>query len=134
MAVGVNNGRQESPENLVLGALCTALSAVALIYSFADVSGAHFNPAVTFATMVTGKVSLRKGLAFIGIQLVASVFACLWLMVVFPIGEKGILNSVNVQKDSSATLVNAFFMEFTLTFILVYVIFATAFDTGRSGE
>ncbi|KAI9357019.1 aquaporin-like protein [Zopfochytrium polystomum] len=31
--------------------------------------------------------------------------------------------------DSSAHLVNAFFMEVVLTFILVYVIFATAFDT-----
>jgi glycerol uptake facilitator-like aquaporin len=60
-AVGINNGRQEVPENLVLGALCTGFCSVALIYSFADVSGAHFNPAVTFATVVTGKVSVRKG-------------------------------------------------------------------------
>ena len=62
MATAVNNTRQESPENLVLGALSTALCAVALIYSFADVSGAHFNPAVTFATIVTGKVSIKKGI------------------------------------------------------------------------
>lgn len=44
MATGVNNGRQENPEALVLSALSAALAAVALIYSFADVSGAHFNP------------------------------------------------------------------------------------------
>lgn len=62
MAAGVNNGRQENPENLVLGAIVTAFSAVALIYSFADVSGANFNPAVTFATIVTGKVSIKKGM------------------------------------------------------------------------
>lgn len=60
-AVAVNNGRQEQPENLTLAAVSTAFCSIALIYSFADVSGAHFNPAVTFATMVTGKVSLRKG-------------------------------------------------------------------------
>ena len=46
MAVGVNNTRQETPENLVLGATATAFCSIALIYSFADVSGAHFNPAV----------------------------------------------------------------------------------------
>jgi glycerol uptake facilitator-like aquaporin len=62
MAISVNNGRQETPENLVLGALSTALCAVALIYSFADVSGAHFNPAVTFATIITGKTSVTKGI------------------------------------------------------------------------
>ncbi len=60
-AVAINNGRQEIPENLVLGALSTAFCSIALIYSFADVSGAHFNPAVTFAVLVTGKTSIRKG-------------------------------------------------------------------------
>ncbi|KAJ3271860.1 hypothetical protein HDV01_006145 [Terramyces sp. JEL0728] len=139
MATAVNNGRQEVPESLVLSAIATAFSAVALIYSFADVSGAHFNPAVTFATMVTGKVSVRKGkqilksgVAYIGIQLFAAVFATLALLVVFP----GVGNSttsipafVVVDLHPESHIVNAFFMELILTFILVYVIFATAFDT-----
>lgn len=133
MATAVNNGRQESPENLVLGALSTALCSVALIYSFADVSGAHFNPAVTFATIVTGKTSVRKGIAYIGVQLFASVFATLALMVVFPGVGNGPVTAIPafvvVTVNDSAKLVNAFFMEFILTFILVYVIFATAFDT-----
>ncbi|KND00014.1 uncharacterized protein SPPG_04360 [Spizellomyces punctatus DAOM BR117] len=131
-AVAVNNGRQEQPENLTLGAVATAFCSIALIYSFADVSGAHFNPAVTFATMVTGKVSLRKGLAFISIQLFASIFSVVALLIVFPgphPGYSSIPASVVVDIDSSAHLAQAFFMEVILTFILVYVIFATAFDT-----
>jgi glycerol uptake facilitator-like aquaporin len=63
----------------------------------------------------------------------ASVFATLFLMVVFPgVGEgraKSIPPYVVVDINKSAKIVNAFFMEATLTFILVYVIFATAFDT-----
>ncbi|KAI8923705.1 aquaporin-like protein [Entophlyctis helioformis] len=132
-ATAVNNGRQANPENLVLGAVSTAFASVALIYSFADVSGAHFNPAVTFATVITGKVSVRKGLAFIGIQLLASVFATLFLFAVFPGVGNSSANSIPaflvVDIDSSAHMANAFFMELVLTFILVYVIFATAFDT-----
>ncbi|KAI8622767.1 aquaporin-like protein [Chytriomyces sp. MP71] len=135
-ATAVNNGRQENPENLVLGAISTALCSVALIYSFADVSGAHFNPAVTFATIVTGKVSLKKGLMFIAVQLLAAIVATAFLMVVFPHPMTGndsrlldIPGSVVVNIDPSAPLVNAFFMELILTFVLVYVIFATAFDT-----
>ncbi|KAJ3333914.1 hypothetical protein HDU76_001395 [Blyttiomyces sp. JEL0837] len=132
-ATAVNNGRQEVPENLVLGAVSTAFCSIALIYSFADVSGAHFNPAVTFATIVTGKVSLRKGLMFIGIQLLASILATAFLMACFPKPHDGsfhdIPSSVVVDMDSTAHMVNAFFMELSLTFILVYVIFATAFDT-----
>ncbi|KAI8823542.1 aquaporin-like protein [Fimicolochytrium jonesii] len=131
-AVTVNNGRQENPENLTLGAVSTAFCSIALIYSFADVSGAHFNPAVTFATMVTGKVSIRKGLAFIGIQLIASIFSVVALLIVFPgphAGYSSIPASIVVDIDSTAHLGQAFAMELALTFILVYVIFATAFDT-----
>jgi glycerol uptake facilitator-like aquaporin len=135
MATAVNNGRQENPENLVLGCISTAFASVALIYSFADVSGAHFNPAVTFATVITGKMSVRKGFLFIGIQMFSAVFATLALLVVFP-GIKGspkssIASYVTVEAAGDSNLVNAFFMEVALTFVLVYVIFATAFDTGN---
>ena len=148
-ATVVNNGRQAQPENLVLGCISTAFVAVALIYSFADVSGAHFNPAVTFATVVTGKTSIRKGMkwyefqfnfnlgfAYIGIQLIASIFATLALMIVFPRptaadAHSSIPQYVIVDIDSSAKYGHAFAMEIILTFILVYVIFATAFDTGN---
>lgn len=133
-ATVVNNGRQSQPENLVLGCISTAFCSIALIYSFADVSGAHFNPAVTFATMVTKKTSVRKGLAYWGIQLIASVFATLALMIVFPRpteqdSKATIPEYVIVDIDHSAKYTHAFFMEIMLTFILVYVIFATAFDT-----
>jgi len=129
MAVGINNERSETHEGLVMSAISVAFTSIALIYSFADVSGAHFNPAVTFATMVTGKTSFRKGLLYIGIQLAASVAATLWLYAVFPVNRSLTpVDLVVVGLTGGANLANAFFMEFTLTFILIYVIFATAFD------
>lgn len=149
MASGVNGIRANSTkdsgivtsygENFVMGALCTAFVSVALIYSFADVSGAHFNPAVTFATMVTGKTSLRKGLSYIGIQLLASILATALLVRSFPdidgtFTKRTTLDLILVRIDkrvgsgvSGAAI--AFVMEIILSFILVYVIFATAFDT-----
>ncbi|KAJ3015954.1 hypothetical protein HKX48_004293 [Thoreauomyces humboldtii] len=131
-AVSVNNGRSENETNLTLAAVSTAFVSIALIYSFADVSGAHFNPAVTFACCVTGKVSIRKGLAFVFIQLLASIFATVALLIVFPgphSGYSSIPASVVVGVHATAGLGHAFAMEVMLTFILVYVIFATAFDT-----
>ncbi len=53
--------------------------AVAVIYSFADISGAHFNPAVTFATVVTGKMTWKKGASFMAAQLLGSVWASFWV-------------------------------------------------------
>ncbi len=54
-------------------------------------------------------------------------------MVVFPKPKEAKYSSIPaavvVDLTEGTNLVNAFFMEVSLTFILVYVIFATAFDT-----
>ncbi|KAG5459954.1 MAG: aquaporin-like protein [Olpidium bornovanus] len=124
MAVGINNERSETHEGLVLGAISTAFASIALIYSFADVSGAHFNPAVTFATVVAGKVSVRKGLLYVGIQLIAATAATVWLYAVSPANRSlSPVEQVIVTLHGDASVGHAFMMD-----ILVYVIFATAFD------
>lgn len=133
-ATHVNHVLVQSADTLTLSAISTGFCAIALVYSFADVSGAHFNPAVTVATMVTRKTSLSKGGMYIGIQLLASVLATSIVYGIFPRGEDGTrtidLLYVDYGKESNAG--RAFIMEFMLTFILVYVIFATAFDTVKT--
>jgi glycerol uptake facilitator-like aquaporin len=133
-ATSANFVRLNTVNNPVVGALCTGFASVALIYSFADVSGAHFNPAVTFATIVTRKTGLTKGLMYIGAQLIGSVFSCLILLATFPENyEKGnVAAQVAVVPGTDADIANAFLTELILTFILVYVIFAVAFDTVDS--
>lgn len=41
---------------------------VAIVYTFANISGAHLNPAVTFALMCTGHMKWWKGLLYIIVQ------------------------------------------------------------------
>jgi aquaporin related protein len=130
-ATQANFVRLKTTNNPVVGALSTGFASVALIYSFADVSGAHFNPAVTFATIVTRKTGITKGLMYIAAQLVGSVFSALILLATFPedfeLGNAAA--EVAVRPADDANLGNAFLTELILTFILVYVIFAVAFDT-----
>lgn len=130
-ATQANFVRLKTVLNPVVGALSTGFASVALIYSFADVSGAHFNPAVTFATIVTRKTGLTKGLMYIGAQLVGAVFSSLILLATFPedfeLGNAA--SEVAVRPAADANIGNAFLTELILTFILVYVIFAVAFDT-----
>jgi glycerol uptake facilitator-like aquaporin len=130
-ATAANFIRLNTVNNPVVGALSTGFASVALIYAFADVSGAHFNPAVTFATIVTRKTGLTKGLMYMGAQLVGAVFSSLILLATFPENfEKGnVAAQVAVTPAEDANLGNAFLTELILTFILVYVIFAVAFDT-----
>lgn len=117
--------------NPVVGALCVGFSSVALIYSFADVSGANFNPAVTFATIVTRKTTVIKGLCYIAAQLAGATLACFMLWIIFPANGAG-ENApalVALTRPDDVSLGQMFLMEFVLSYILIYVIFATAFDT-----
>jgi len=132
MAVPWNMGRL-GVDNPNTEAVAVAFNGVSNIYSFADISGAHFNPAVTFATVVTGKTTWRKGLAYVGAQLLGSTFASFWFIVTFPDGVQNIAN-LALKPDSSMNKFYQVMMEFTLTFILVYVIFSVAFDTVDSNK
>jgi len=111
-----------------LEAIAVGFIGVAVIYSFADISGANFNPAVTFATYVTGKVSRNKAIAYVCAQLVGASLASLWFIISFPDGLTNIAR-LAVSPSSSIQWGYHIAMEFTLTFILVYVIFSVAFDT-----
>ncbi len=51
-------------------AAATAGALVALITAFASVSGAHFNPAVTLVDRLSGTMSTRDALAYVGAQVV----------------------------------------------------------------
>lgn len=66
-------------------------------------------------------------------QLLGSICAAAWLNVVFPnpaiaSGQSPAALAV-VNLSANTTTSAAFFMEFTLSGVLVYVIFATAFET-----
>jgi len=132
MAVPWNMGRLKV-DNPNTEAVAVAFNGVSNIYSFADISGAHFNPAVTFATVVTGKTTWRKGAAYVGAQLLGSIFASSWFIVTFPDGVAQISN-LALKPDPNMNKFYQLMMEFTLTFILVYVIFSVAFDTVDSNK
>jgi len=48
-----------------------------IIYITANVSGAHINPAVTLATMLTGHISIGKGVMYIMFQIIGSILGSL---------------------------------------------------------
>jgi glycerol uptake facilitator-like aquaporin len=130
-----------SSELMAVSALVTGFCSIALITAFGDVSGAHFNPAVTFGIVVGGKMSPIKGLYYIITQLSASLFAMLLLTIVYPpfanpedpTGPQiPVVAHLVVQPAADAHKLRSLIMEIILSFILVYVIFATAVDTGGS--
>jgi aquaporin Z len=68
-------------------ALTFGLIILAMIYALGDVSGAHFNPAVTTAFAAAGRFPWREVPAYIGAQLIGAFLASLTLRVLFPTNE-----------------------------------------------
>ena len=100
---------------------------VALIYSFAHVSGAHFNPAVTIAFWTMGEYNRKNVIPYISAQVFGAILASICLY--FLLNEN--FNSVSEVSYLGSTLPRgsesqAFGFEFILTFILMIVICSSA--------
>ena len=111
-------------------ALAHGLILAVMVSSLGAVSGGHFNPAVTFALWIGGKIDAMKGVLYVAAQLVGAVLAGLTLRVVFPeaawspshIGTPGLAANVSIGTGIG--------LEAILTVVLVLAVFGTAVD-GR---
>jgi len=99
-----------------------------MVYAFGHVSGAHINPAVTIPMMITKKIGIVDGIAYIISQLIGAVAAAATLWVMLP--ELGAKVNFATQGGPSDLINNSigsgFAIEAILTFFLVTVIFMTA--------
>ena len=99
-----------------------------MIYAFGHVSGAHINPAVTIPMMITRKIGIADGVAYIVFQLIGAVAAAATLKAILP--ELGAKVNFATQGGPSELLDNSissgFAVEAVLTFFLVTVIFMSA--------
>lgn len=97
-------------------ALTFGLIVMTMIYSVGNVSGAHFNPAVTTAFWIAGRLPLSKVPPYIIAQLVGALLASALLWGMFPSHET--LGSTL----PAGTVMQSFIFEVVLTFILMFVI------------
>ncbi|MEA3316184.1 MAG: MIP family channel protein [Campylobacterota bacterium] len=108
-------------------ALTWGFVVVALIYTFGHISGAHMNPAVTIAFASIKEFDKKDVLGYIVAQISGAILACLVLLLLFleegkSMSELAYLGST-IPRGSQ---MQAFIMEFILTFILMLVICGSA--------
>ncbi|NPV02892.1 MAG: hypothetical protein HPY53_16080 [Brevinematales bacterium] len=108
--------------------LFLGLAIFGLTLAVGRVSGAHFNPAVTFAFWVSRKIKTRQMLIYIGCQAIAVFLAVGLFGVFFPsLGEpESITPGISLLK----TLV----FESIVTFLLVFVIMRVSRDGQVRGQ
>lgn len=84
---GHSGSLQTAPEDThaAYNPLAIACIVTVLIYSLGSISGGFFNPAVTLAFGMCGKLSLTEVFSFSFVQLIGAYFGCLAARAVFPI-------------------------------------------------
>jgi aquaporin NIP len=98
------------------------------IYAVGHISGAHFNPSVTFAFALSRHFPWSRAVGYWGAQLVGAIAAAAVLR-----GSLGDIADVGATLPSGSQS-QSFLWEFVLTFFLMFVIMAVATDTRAVGE
>jgi MIP family channel proteins len=109
-------------------AITFGLVIMAMIYAVGHVSGAHFNPAVTFAFALTRHFPWRSAVVYWLAQAAGAIAAAAVLR-----GSLGNVAEVGATLPSGSQG-QAFLWEAVLTLFLMFVILAVATDTRAVGE
>jgi len=109
-------------------AITFGLVIMAMIYAVGHISGAHFNPAVTFSFALARHFPRRHVPLYWGAQLVGALIAAAILR-----GSLGNIAHVGATYPSGSDG-QAFLWEAVLSFFLMFVIMAVATDTRAVGE
>ena len=110
-------------------AIAQGIAIAMMVSAVGHVSGAHFNPAITFGVLLTRRIGIVLAAVYIVVQLAGAVAAVLVVKELFP---DGIDLSTTVPTLQSVDPWQGLLLEALATFFLVWVVFATAIDPRGS--
>lgn len=113
VGASVSSGSPLAP--LAIGAVL-----MVMIYAGGHVSGGHYNPAVTVAVLVRGRIKLGEATGYWIAQLVAGILAALVVRAIVSPAQ------VKTLAMSGHAMVGAFLVELLFTFALCYVVLNVA--------
>jgi aquaporin Z len=108
-------------------ALTFGLVVMSLIYTFGDVSGAHFNPAVTIGFAAAGRFPWRRVPTFLAAQVIGALLASALLSMLFP-GTQTL-----GQTLPAGSVMQSFWLEVILTWFLMLAILGVSSGAKEKG-
>ena len=117
--------------SMTLSAFVAGFQAIAVSFAFSSVSGAHFNPAISWALWLTKKLSSRRCAMFISVQFLASIISMTVVACMFRNQSQAIYDACAVTPTDEKFLGEVFATEYFLTFILTYVAFTVVFEDAE---
>ncbi|CAH9112915.1 unnamed protein product, partial [Cuscuta epithymum] len=131
----VVNEERKGSEGLLGLAVSTGLAVMIVILSTGHISGAHLNPAVTLAFAALKHFPWKHVPVYIGAQLMASLGAAFIVKAVFhPIMGGGGVTVPTSGGCGGDCHLQAFSLEFIISFNLMFVVTAVSTDTRAVGE
>jgi aquaporin Z len=139
-----NNLTSDLDARVLLISLAVGLGLLGMLYAFGDISGGHFNPAVTVGMWLSGRTPSRDAIAYIFAQaagglvgvafiaLVAHGSVTLWGQVTAPgvaLASQGYFGNGSPYTVSA---VSVFALEALLTFLLVVVVLGSTRAQGSA--
>ena len=109
-------------------ALAHGLALAVLVSALGAVSGAHFNPAVTFAIWIAGRMPGRMAALYVVAQLVGALGAGLLLRLVFPESAWRPVSLGTPALGAGVAPAAGIVIEAVLTVLLLFAVFGTAVD------
>lgn len=128
-AVGANTllGETEAVPpafSTLLTALAFGLSFIAMAYLIGSISGCHFNPAVSFGMLLSGRMRAVDFAGYIVSQFLGGIAGAAILMVLFNSNEMLGANGYDEASALGSGILQAFIVEVILTFVFVSVFLA----------
>jgi len=108
-------------------ALTFGLVVLALIYALGDVSGAHFNPAVTFGFWMAGRFPAKSVPSYVASQSAEALFASLLMRWLFP------AHATLGTTQPAGPALQSFVLETILTWFLMLVILNVSTGAKEKG-
>ena len=116
-------------------AMAFGLSIVAMAYVIGNISGCHINPAVSFAMLLSKKMSVKDFIGYVVAQVLGAI-AGIGILYAILSGTNLGVESLGQNGFDSASLVNlnmagAILVEVILTFVFIYTILGVTSDNKK---
>ena len=109
-----------NPGGYILTALAFGLVIVAMAYSIGNISGCHINPAVSFAMLISKKMSFTDFIGYIVAQFLGGIAGAALLMGFMDGNASGL--GANGLAGVNGNIAKGFLIEIALTFVFVIAI------------
>jgi aquaporin Z len=120
------SGGIDPAAGLIVVALAHGVVLAVMVSALGAISGAHFNPAVTFAVWLSGNLPWRRAAAYVVAQLIGGLLAGLVLRSIFPVNVSAGLGTPAL--GSGIDVLGGILVEAVLTVVLLAAVFGTAID------